>query len=262
MCQHHTGCSIHIVTFVRSCHYVFLTLYVWGWCNDSMYSDVCLRMATCSVFMLWEIYNPMQFMNVCWCIWRIISTVHGMNNIKFQRSKHRTWAGYVVGIATVYGLDGPGFESRWGARFCAHVQTGCGAHPASCTMGTGSFPGVKIVTLTPHPLLVPWSRKSRAIPLLHLLVARPVQSLSACTRVHFTLPFKHRTTLAWTVTALLAGSPDIRAGAVLFSSAHTTNKMHITSYPGAEHSSTPELRIHASIAPLPHMPSWRMLNQE
>ena len=32
------------------------------------------------------------------------------------------------------------------------------AHPASCTMGTGSFPGVKSgrgVTLTPHPLLVP-----------------------------------------------------------------------------------------------------------
>jgi hypothetical protein len=30
-----------------------------------------------------------------------------------------------------------------GARFFAHVQTGPGAHPASCTMGTGYFPGVK-----------------------------------------------------------------------------------------------------------------------
>jgi hypothetical protein len=30
-----------------------------------------------------------------------------------------------------------------GARFFAHVQTGPEAHPASCTMGTGSFPGVK-----------------------------------------------------------------------------------------------------------------------
>ena len=29
------------------------------------------------------------------------------------------------------------------ARFSAPVQTGPGAHPASCTMGTGSFPGVK-----------------------------------------------------------------------------------------------------------------------
>ena len=48
-----------------------------------------------------------------------------------------------VGIATRYWLDGPGIESRWGARFSAPVQTGPGAHPASCTMGTGSFPGVK-----------------------------------------------------------------------------------------------------------------------
>jgi hypothetical protein len=30
-----------------------------------------------------------------------------------------------------------------GARFFAHVQTGPRAHPASCTLGTGSFPGVK-----------------------------------------------------------------------------------------------------------------------
>jgi len=29
------------------------------------------------------------------------------------------------------------------ARFSAPVQTGPGAHPASCTMGTGSFLGVK-----------------------------------------------------------------------------------------------------------------------
>jgi len=30
-----------------------------------------------------------------------------------------------------------------GMRFSALVQTGPGAHPASCIMGTGSFPGVK-----------------------------------------------------------------------------------------------------------------------
>ena len=75
----------------------------------------------------------------------------------------------VVGIATCYGLDGPGIESRWGARFSASVQTGPAAHPASCKMATGSFPGVKSgrgVTLTPHPLLVPWPRKCGTIPLL------------------------------------------------------------------------------------------------
>jgi hypothetical protein len=42
------------------------------------------------------------------------------------------------------------------------------------------------VMLIPHPLLVPWSRKGRAVPLLPLWAVRPVQSLSACTRVHFT----------------------------------------------------------------------------
>ena len=49
--------------------------------------------------------------------------------------------GSSVGIATGYGLDDPGIESRWGgeARFSAPVQTGYGAHPASCTRGTGSF---------------------------------------------------------------------------------------------------------------------------
>ena len=48
------------------------------------------------------------------------------------------------------------------------VQTGPGVHPASYKMGTGSFPGVKCgrsVLLTTHPLLVPRSWKSRAIPL-------------------------------------------------------------------------------------------------
>ena len=100
--------------------------------------------------------------------------------------------GSSVSIATGYGLDGPGIESRWGARFSAPVQTGSGAHPASCTMGTGSFPGVKSgrgVTLTPHPLLCRGQEKSKAIPLLSLWAVRPVQSLSASTRVHFTLPF-------------------------------------------------------------------------
>jgi hypothetical protein len=66
--------------------------------------------------------------------------------------------GSVDGITTAYGLYGPGIESRWGARVSAPVQTGPEAHPASCTMGTRSFPGLRCgqgVMLTPHPLLVP-----------------------------------------------------------------------------------------------------------
>jgi hypothetical protein len=52
--------------------------------------------------------------------------------------------GSVVGIATAYELDDTGTESRWAARFSAPVQTSPEAHPASCTMGTGSFPGGKV----------------------------------------------------------------------------------------------------------------------
>jgi len=63
--------------------------------------------------------------------------------------------GSSVGIATGYGPDGPGIESRWrGARFSAPVQTGPVAHPAPCMMGTESFPWVKNgrgVTLNHHP---------------------------------------------------------------------------------------------------------------
>ena len=44
---------------------------------------------------------------------------------------------------TRYGLDGPGIKSQREERFSAPVQNGPGAHPASYTMGSGSFPGVK-----------------------------------------------------------------------------------------------------------------------
>jgi hypothetical protein len=53
-----------------------------------------------------------------------------------------------------------------GVRFSAPFQTSPGAHPASCTMGTGSFPGVESgqdVTLTPHPLLVRSSKNRVAL---------------------------------------------------------------------------------------------------
>ena len=61
-------------------------------------------------------------------------------------------------ILTVLYYNGPGWRSRYsdslragwsgdripvGARISAPVQTGPGAHPASCIIRTGSFPGVK-----------------------------------------------------------------------------------------------------------------------
>jgi len=56
---------------------------------------------------------------------------------------------------------------RWGRDF-PPVQTGPGAHPVSCKMCTGSFPVGKCgrgVLPTTHPLLMPRSWRSRAIPL-------------------------------------------------------------------------------------------------
>ena len=50
--------------------------------------------------------------------------------------------GNSVGIAAELRAGRSGIESRWGRDFQS-VQTDPGAHPASCTMGTGSFPGVK-----------------------------------------------------------------------------------------------------------------------
>ena len=77
----------------------------------------------------------------------------------FPRAIHNCGPGSVVGIATGYGLDDPGIESRWGAKFSAPVQTGPGGQPASCTMGTESFPGLKSgrgvkLTLTPSSAVV------------------------------------------------------------------------------------------------------------
>ena len=54
-----------------------------------------------------------------------------------------------VGIATRYGLGGPGIESRWRRDFLVH--TASEDHPASYTMGTGSFQGVKRPGLDDHP---------------------------------------------------------------------------------------------------------------
>ena len=115
-----------------------------------------------------------------------------------------------------------------GVIFSAPVQTVPGAHPDSCTMGTGTFPRVKSgrgVTLTPHPLLVPWSRKSTAIPLLPLWAVWPVQSLSASTvelylyspygpyvlyRASVPVQYSHTSTPLWAVSPVQSFSACTR----------------------------------------------------
>jgi hypothetical protein len=79
-------------------------------------------------------------------------------------------SGSSVGIATEL-RDGRSVDRIPVGRDFPLSRLAPGAHPASCTMGTGFFPGVNCgwgVLLTNHPLLMPRSRKGRAIPLTTL----------------------------------------------------------------------------------------------
>ena len=68
------------------------------------------------------------------CVVCIITILHVLNI--------NAWPGSSAGIATELLAGRSGIESRWG-RDVPPVQTGPGAHPASCIIGTGSFPGVE-----------------------------------------------------------------------------------------------------------------------
>jgi len=100
---------------------------------------------------------------------------YGVQSIKVLRgTRHKGGQGSSVGIVSKLRAGRSGIESRWGRDF-PPFQTGPGAHPTSCKICTGSFPGVKCgrgVLLITHPLLVPRSWKSRAI-LLHTLWVTP-----------------------------------------------------------------------------------------
>jgi hypothetical protein len=76
-------------------------------------------------------------------------------------------------------------ESRWGARFSAPVHTGARAHPASYTMGTGSFPGVKRPARSVYhpPPSSAEVKKSKIIPL------HPLWAFVACSGVNCTFTF-------------------------------------------------------------------------
>jgi hypothetical protein len=84
-----------------------------------------------------------------------------MHYLPKHNSRSRVISGSIV---SDYGLDdraigvrSPAGTNDFSCSLC--VQTGSGAHPASCTMGTGGpFPGGKArqgVMLTTHPHLVP-----------------------------------------------------------------------------------------------------------
>jgi hypothetical protein len=104
-----------------------------------------------------------------------------------------------------YGLDGRGSIPDRGRGYSSNlsVQTGSGAHLASCTMGTGGpFPGVKRgrgVMLTAHPLLVPRLRKSRSYTSSH------TKRLHGVWRDHFTFTFYVQSNKQLSLSQLMHG---------------------------------------------------------
>ena len=97
-------------------------------------------------------------------------------------------------------LSGPGLLSRYsdslrdgrsgdripvGATFSAPVPTGPGFHPASCTVGTGSIPGVK------RPVRGVGHRSAWSVDVkerVELYVYPPLWTFVACSRANVTLP--------------------------------------------------------------------------
>ena len=85
--------------------------------------------------------------------------------------------GSSVGIKTGYLLNGPEIETRWGQDFphLSRPALELTQPPVQWVPGLSGVKSGRGVTLTPHRLLLPWSRKSRAIPRL------PIMGRTACT---------------------------------------------------------------------------------
>ena len=89
----------------------------------------------------------------------------------------------VVGLATRYGLDGPGIESRWRRDFPHPFRPALKpTHPPiEWVPGLSRELSGRGVALTTHPHLTLWLKKEETIPLL------PLWALMACSRVNFTV---------------------------------------------------------------------------
>jgi hypothetical protein len=111
-----------------------------------------------------------------------------------------------VGIATRYVLEGSGIECRWkGEMFRIYPDLPL-CPPSLLYNGHLVFPGGKGgpgVTLTTHPLLVPRSWKSRAIPLLNLWARVACYMVKPYLPLPYVLKCHDRTNYSPIITCLL-----------------------------------------------------------
>ena len=119
-------------------------------------------------------------------------------------------------------------EFHWGRDFKL-VQTGPGAHPASCKMGTGSFPELKCglgVLLNTHTLLVPRSWKSRTITLPTIWATLGLD----WTWIYHLPERKHVVLRCWKDTAWTSSTHILYENGVVYSTSQcllTTDKFQI-----------------------------------
>jgi hypothetical protein len=134
-----------------------------------------------------------------------------------------------VGIATRYGLDGPGDRIPLELRYSARVPTGPGANSAPCKMGTG-FP--RRLKLPDHgvyhpPHLAPRLKKE------YSYTSTPLWAFIACSRVNFTCTFYiYKFWVIWSVlTKFGANVAPLEATPILYCHFHTdTSVMDTETY--------------------------------
>jgi len=116
---------------------------IWGKKNDSNYDGNCTARhclsGTYEISRRWIFFGLLNFPDLyegealkgLYCHKRRSTHI-------FKMPFYLTWAGIAQSVSRRSGVRIP-----VGTKFSAPVQTGPGAHPASYTMGTGSFPAVK-----------------------------------------------------------------------------------------------------------------------
>jgi hypothetical protein len=103
-----------------------------------------------------------------------------------------------VGIATVYRLDCPGIESRWGVKFSALVQAGPVYHPESYKRGYQDFLEGK---RSEHGVVHPHPSSAEVKERIELYLLLLHWTFVACSRVTFTFTFT-----CYSVCCVTAGS--------------------------------------------------------